>query len=67
MSWTDRVQPLWRNYGALAALRAVNVLLPLALYPVLLYRLGPDLFGLVIFAQAVATYFVMGANYATEI
>jgi len=67
MSWTDRVQPLWRNYGALAALRAVNVLLPLALYPVLLHRLGPDLFGLVIFAQAVATYFMMGANYATEI
>jgi O-antigen/teichoic acid export membrane protein len=67
MSWTDRVQPLWRNYGALAALRAVNVLLPLALYPVLLHRLGPDLFGLVIFAQAIATYFMMGANYATEI
>lgn len=67
MSWTDRVQPLWRNYGALAALRAVNVLLPLALYPVLLHRLGPDLFGLVIFALAIATYFMMGANYATEI
>ncbi|NQW41634.1 MAG: oligosaccharide flippase family protein [Cryomorphaceae bacterium] len=57
---------LVKTFSALAMLRAVNVLLPLALYPVLLHRLGAELLGLVVFAQAVATYFMVGVNYATE-
>jgi len=57
----------WQNFGALAILRAANVILPILLYPIILFRLGPELFGLVIFAQAVASYFMIGANYATEI
>ena len=57
---------LVKTFSALAMLRAVNVLLPLALYPVLLHRLGAELLGLVVFAQAEATYFMVGVNYATE-
>ncbi len=60
------IAQLVKTFGALAMLRAVNVLLPIALYPILLHRLGPDLLGLVVFAQAVATYFMVGVNYATE-
>ena len=57
---------LVKTFSALAMLRAVNVLLPLALYPVLLHRLGAELLGLVVFAQAVATDLMVGVNYATE-
>jgi len=61
-----RLPQLAKTFGALAMLRAINVLLPIALYPILLHRLGAELLGLVVFAQAVATYFMVGVNYATE-
>ncbi|NQW26012.1 MAG: oligosaccharide flippase family protein [Cryomorphaceae bacterium] len=54
------------NFTALTALRALNVLLPLALYPWLMAQLGAETLGLVIFAQAVATYFMVIPNYSME-
>ena len=57
---------LLQNFSALTVLRALNVLVPLALYPWLMYQLGPETLGIVVFAQAVATYFMVVPNYNME-
>ena len=57
---------LWRNFSALTALRALNVLVPLGLYPWLFLQLGAESLGVVVFAQAVATYFMVVPNYNLE-
>jgi O-antigen/teichoic acid export membrane protein len=57
---------LLRNFSALTVLRALNVLVPLALYPWLIVQLGAEILGIVIFAQAVATYFMVLPNYNLE-
>ena len=57
---------LLKNFSALTVLRALNVLVPLALYPWLMYQLGAETLGIVVFAQAVATYFMVVPNYNLE-
>lgn len=57
---------LWRNFSALTVLRALNVLVPLGLYPWLFLQLGAESLGIVVFAQAVATYFMVVPNYNLE-
>ena len=55
-----------KNFSALTVLRALNVLVPLALYPWLMVQLGAETLGIVVFAQAVATYFMVLPNYNLE-
>ena len=57
---------LLKNFSALTVLRALNVLVPLALYPWLMVQLGAETLGVVVFAQAVATYFMVLPNYNLE-
>lgn len=57
---------LLKNFSALTVLRALNVLVPLALYPWLMVQLGAETLGIVVFAQAVATYFMVLPNYNLE-
>lgn len=57
---------LLKSFSALTALRALNVLVPLALYPWLMLRLGAETLGILLFAQAVATYFMVVPNYNLE-
>jgi O-antigen/teichoic acid export membrane protein len=57
---------LLKNFSALTVLRALNVLVPLALYPWLIVQLGAETLGIVVFAQAVATYFMVVPNYNME-
>ena len=57
---------LLKNFSALTVLRALNVLVPLALYPWLILQLGAETLGIVVFAQAVATYFMVVPNYNME-
>lgn len=57
---------LLKNFSALTVLRALNVLVPLALYPWLIVQLGAETLGIVVFAQAVATYFMVVPNYNIE-
>lgn len=57
---------LWRNFSALTVLRALNVLVPIVLYPWLFVQLGAESLGVVVFAQAVATYFMVVPNYNVE-
>ena len=54
--------------GAAAGTHAADqmALATLPLTATLVLGAGPDLLGLVVFAQAVATYFMVGVNYATE-
>jgi len=57
---------LLKNFSALTFLRALNVLVPLALYPWFMVQLGAETLGVVVFAQAVATYFMVLPNYNLE-
>jgi O-antigen/teichoic acid export membrane protein len=57
---------LLKNFSALTLVRALNVLVPLALYPWLMVQLGAEILGIVVFAQAVATYFMVVPNYNLE-
>lgn len=55
------------NFGYLSALQMLNLILPLVTYPYLIRVLGSDIFGKVIFAQAIAAYFSMIINYGFNI
>ncbi len=55
------------NFGYLSALQVLNLILPLVTYPYLIRVLGSEVFGTVIFAQAIAAYFSMIINYGFNI
>ena len=55
------------NFGYLSALQMLNLILPLVTYPYLIRVLGSEVFGQVIFAQAIAAYFSMIINYGFNI
>lgn len=55
------------NFGYLSALQVLNLVLPLVTYPYLIRVLGSEVFGKVIFAQAIAAYFSMIINYGFNI
>jgi O-antigen/teichoic acid export membrane protein len=55
------------NFGYLSILQLINILLPLATYPYLIRILGAELYGTVIFAQAIITYFSLLVNFGFNI
>jgi PST family polysaccharide transporter len=55
------------NFGYLSVLQVLNLVLPLVTYPYLIRVLGSEVFGTVIFAQAIAAYFSMIINYGFNI
>ncbi len=52
-----RHKTLIQNFSYLSALQIFNMLLPLITYPYLIRILGAEVYGLVIYSQAIATYF----------
>lgn len=55
------------NFGYLAILQILSLALPLASYPYLIRVLGPDIYGKVIFAQALMAYFSIVINFGFNI
>lgn len=55
------------NFSYLSLLQFINLLLPLIAYPYLIETLGSEVFGKVIFAQAIIGYFVILVNFGFNI
>lgn len=51
------------NFFSLLSLQTVNILLPLIVFPYLVKVLGIEKYGLIIFAQAFASYFLIITEY----
>ncbi len=58
---------LVENFSYLSALQIFNMLLPLVTYPYLIRVLGSELYGTVIFAQAIIAYFSVMINFGFNI
>jgi len=51
------------NFLSLSGVQAINFIIPLIIYPILIRKLGIEKFGLVAFAQTFITYFVIINEY----
>lgn len=55
------------NFSYLAIIQVVNLLITIATYPYLIHVLGKELFGLVVFAQAIISYLVVLVSFGFNI
>lgn len=55
------------NFIYLSIVYGINILLPLILFPFLLSSLGKEIYGEVIYAQTVASYFLVFTNFGFNI
>ncbi len=55
------------NFSYLSVLQILNMLIPLIVFPYLIRILGGDIYGLVIYAQAIIGYFVVLINFGFNI
>ncbi|WP_198597219.1 oligosaccharide flippase family protein, partial [Vibrio splendidus] len=51
------------NFLSLSGVRIISYLFPLISMPYLIITLGPEKFGLIIFAQTICAYFVLFVDY----
>lgn len=58
---------LVRNFSYLSVLQVLNILLPLLTYPYLIRILGKEIWGLVVFAQAITTYLVILVSFGFNV
>ena len=58
---------IFKNFSWLATSQVANVVIPLVVYPYLLRTIEIEKFGLVVFAQAVVTYFVYIIDFGFSI
>lgn len=58
---------LINNFGYLFLLRFISILLPLITYPYLIIVLGSDVYGKVLYAQAIIMYFSLIINFGFNI
>ncbi|BDX39593.1 teichoic acid transporter [Tenuifilaceae bacterium CYCD] len=62
-----RHKTLFQNLTYLSVLQLFNVLLPIFTYPYLIRTLGKEIYGLVIYAQAVVSYLVLMVGFGFNI
>jgi PST family polysaccharide transporter len=56
-----------KNFGYLSILQIFSILLPLVTYPYLIRVLGSGIYGTVVYAQAIITYFSLIINFGFNI
>jgi PST family polysaccharide transporter len=56
-----------KNFSYLALIQVINLLVTICSYPYLLRALGRESFGLVVFSQAIVSYFVILVSYGFNI
>jgi len=62
-----RHKTLFQNFTYLSVLQLFNVLLPIFTYPYLIRTIGKEIYGLVIYAQAVVSYLVLMVSFGFNI
>lgn len=63
----ERNKKILENISYLSILQIVNMVLPLFVFPYLIKILGSEIYGLVIFCQAIIGYFVIIINFGFNI
>ncbi|ATA91915.1 MULTISPECIES: oligosaccharide flippase family protein [Capnocytophaga] len=58
---------IFENFSYLALVQVFNLMMPLLVYPYLIRVLGDTLYGKIVFAQTVATYFSIFINFGFNV
>lgn len=58
---------LVQNFSYMSILQLINLVIPLITYPYLIKTLGKDIYGIIIYAQAIMAYFVVFVNFGFNI
>lgn len=62
-----RYKTLIENFGYLTLLQICNLLIPLVTYPYLINTLGKNLYGVIIYSQAIVSYLAIFVNWGFNI
>ncbi|WP_417010564.1 oligosaccharide flippase family protein [Bacteroides clarus] len=62
-----KYKTLVENFGYLTLLQICNLLIPLITYPYLINTLGKDLYGVIIYSQAIVSYLSIFVNWGFNI
>ncbi|MET7028786.1 oligosaccharide flippase family protein [Sediminicola luteus] len=65
--FTKDLRKIFVNFGYLSLLQLIGIIGPIVIFPYLIDKLGKENYGLIIFAQATATFFVVLVNFGFNI
>ena len=65
--YLHRYKTLVENFGYLTLLQLCNLLIPLVTYPYLINTLGTELYGVIIYSQAIISYLAIFVNWGFNI
>ncbi len=67
IEYIHRYKTLVENFGYLSLLQICNLLIPLITYPYLVNVLGEEVYGTIVYAQAIVTYLSVFVNWGFNI